>query len=94
VVDLPRALQRMTYADTVFPALLLVMGVSIPLAVDRRVAAGDADGKAKSKTTCAGGVAVENQRPKNKPRLPTMRRGLLVPWNEQSGRYCRNYSKA
>jgi predicted acyltransferase len=48
----------MTYADMIFPAFLFVMGVSIPPAVDRRVAAGDPDGKAKSKTACATGIAV------------------------------------
>lgn len=35
----------MTYVDMVFPAFLFVMGMSIPLAVERRVAAGDADGR-------------------------------------------------
>ena len=49
------------------PAFLFVMEVSLPLAVDRRVAAGDSDGKAKSKTTCATGAAVENQRPRISP---------------------------
>ena len=35
----------MTYVDMVFPAFLFVMGVSIPLAVDRRVAAGDSEAR-------------------------------------------------
>lgn len=35
----------MTYVDMVFPAFLFVMGVSIPLAVERRVSAGESYGR-------------------------------------------------
>jgi heparan-alpha-glucosaminide N-acetyltransferase len=42
---MPRESNGMTYVDMVFPAFLFVMGVSIPLAVERRVAAGDSDGR-------------------------------------------------
>ena len=42
---MPRESNGMTYVDMVFPAFLFVMGVSIPLAVDRRVAAGVSDGR-------------------------------------------------
>jgi len=46
-VDIPhaRGKQRDIYVDMVFPAFLFAMGVSIPLSVDRRAAAGDADGR-------------------------------------------------
>jgi heparan-alpha-glucosaminide N-acetyltransferase len=42
---MPRESNGMTYVDMVFPAFLFAMGMSIPLAVDRRVAAGDSDGR-------------------------------------------------
>jgi len=42
---MPVGSNGMTYVDMVFPAFLFVMGVSIPLAVDRRVAAGDSHGR-------------------------------------------------
>lgn len=42
---MPLGIDGMTYVDMVFPAFLFVMGVSIPLAVERRVAAGDSDGR-------------------------------------------------
>src|SRR3984957_153401 len=41
---MPRGSNGMTYVDMVFPAFLFVMGMSIPLAVDRRVAAGASGG--------------------------------------------------
>src|SRR5580692_12968109 len=42
---MPRGSNGMTYVDMVFPAFLFVMGMSIPLAVERRVAAGDSGGQ-------------------------------------------------
>lgn len=42
---MPLGSNGMTYVDMVFPAFLFVMGISIPLAVDRRAAAGDSDGR-------------------------------------------------
>jgi heparan-alpha-glucosaminide N-acetyltransferase len=42
---MPLGNNGMTYVDMVFPAFLFVMGVSIPLTVDRRAAAGDSDGR-------------------------------------------------
>jgi heparan-alpha-glucosaminide N-acetyltransferase len=42
---LPREANGMTYVDMVFPAFLFVMGMSIPLAVERRIAEGDSRGK-------------------------------------------------
>jgi heparan-alpha-glucosaminide N-acetyltransferase len=38
---MPRESNGMTYVDMVFPAFLFVMGMSLPLAVERRLAAGD-----------------------------------------------------
>jgi heparan-alpha-glucosaminide N-acetyltransferase len=40
---LPRQANGLTYVDMVFPAFLFVMGMSIPLAVERRTEAGDSD---------------------------------------------------
>src|ERR1700678_1451626 len=42
---LPREANGMTYVDMVFPVFLFVMGMSIPLAVERRIAEGDSRGK-------------------------------------------------
>jgi heparan-alpha-glucosaminide N-acetyltransferase len=42
---MPLGSNGMTYVDMVFPAFLFVMGMSIPLAVERRVAAGDSVGQ-------------------------------------------------
>src|SRR5579863_2504858 len=42
---MPRQANGMTYVDMVFPAFLFVMGMSIPLAVARRMAEGDSRGK-------------------------------------------------
>src|SRR5271168_2554492 len=42
---LPREVNGITYVDMVFPAFLFVMGMSIPLAVERRIAAGDSRGR-------------------------------------------------
>jgi heparan-alpha-glucosaminide N-acetyltransferase len=42
---MPAGNNGMTYVDMVFPAFLFVMGMSIPLAVDRRVAAGGSRGR-------------------------------------------------
>jgi heparan-alpha-glucosaminide N-acetyltransferase len=41
---MPRESNGMTYVDMVFPAFLFVMGMSLPLAVERRLAAGDSRG--------------------------------------------------
>ena len=38
---MPRESNGLTYVDMVFPAFLFVMGMSIPLAVERRIAEGD-----------------------------------------------------
>ena len=40
---MPRQANGLTYVDMVFPAFLFVMGMSIPLAVERRIAVGDSD---------------------------------------------------
>src|SRR5580692_9820290 len=42
---MPRQGNGMTYVDMVFPAFLFVMGMSIPIAVDRRIAEGESRGK-------------------------------------------------
>jgi heparan-alpha-glucosaminide N-acetyltransferase len=42
---MPRQTNGMTYVDMVFPAFLFVMGMSIPLAVARRMDKGDSRGK-------------------------------------------------
>ena len=42
---MPRQANGMTYVDMVFPAFLFVMGMSIPLAIARRMAEGDSRGK-------------------------------------------------
>src|SRR5580692_5157391 len=42
---MPRQASGMTYVDMVFPAFLFVMGMSIPLAVKRRLAGGGSLGK-------------------------------------------------
>ena len=40
---LPRQANGLTYVDMVFPAFLFVMGMSIPLAVERRTEVGESD---------------------------------------------------
>src|SRR5271168_5430512 len=42
---LPREANGITYVDMVFPAFLFIMGLSIPLGVQHRIAAGDSRGK-------------------------------------------------
>ncbi len=42
---MPRQTNGLTYVDMVFPAFLFVMGMSIPLAVDRRIGEGDSYGR-------------------------------------------------
>src|ERR1700734_1503583 len=42
---MPRQANGLTYVDMVFPAFLFVMGMSIPLAVKRRLAGGGSLGK-------------------------------------------------
>lgn len=41
----PRDLDLMTYVDMVFPAFLFIVGMSIPLAVSRRISKGDSAGR-------------------------------------------------
>jgi len=38
---MPEKVNGMTYVDVVFPAFLFILGMSIPLALDRRIAGGD-----------------------------------------------------
>ncbi len=63
---LPRQANGITYVDMVFPAFLFVMGMSIPLAVQHRIAAGDSAGKiwwhivARSLSLVALGLFVAN----------------------------------
>jgi heparan-alpha-glucosaminide N-acetyltransferase len=42
---MPREANGMTYVDMVFPAFLFLVGMSIPLAIQRRIAGGDSPGK-------------------------------------------------
>ena len=63
---MPRESNGMTYVDMVFPAFLFVMGMSIPIAVDRRIAQGDSRGKiwwriiARSLSLVALGLFIAN----------------------------------
>jgi heparan-alpha-glucosaminide N-acetyltransferase len=63
---LPRETNGLTYVDMVFPAFLFVMGMSIPLAVDRRSIEGDSQGKiwlhilARSLSLVALGLFIAN----------------------------------
>src|SRR5271163_4741535 len=65
---LPREANGITYVDMVFPAFLFVMGMSIPLAVQRRIAAGDSARKiwwhtiARSLSLVALGLFIANGR--------------------------------
>src|SRR5271168_5265517 len=63
---LPRQSNGITYVDMVFPAFLFVMGMSIPLAMQRGIAAGDSVGKiwwhtvARSLSLVALGLFIAN----------------------------------
>src|SRR3984957_8584764 len=63
---MPRQSNGITYVDMVFPAFLFVMGMSIPIAVDRRIAEGDSRGKiwwhivARSLSLVALGLFIAN----------------------------------
>src|SRR5208282_2400239 len=63
---LPREANGITYVDMVFPAFLFVMGMSIPLAMQRGIAAGDSVGKiwwhtvARSLSLVALGLFIAN----------------------------------
>jgi heparan-alpha-glucosaminide N-acetyltransferase len=63
---MPRQSNGMTYVDMVFPAFLFVMGMSIPISVDRRIAEGDSRGKiwlhivARSLSLVALGLFIAN----------------------------------
>src|SRR5277367_3105196 len=63
---MPRQANDLTYVDMVFPAFLFVMGMSIPLAAQRRIAVGDSAGKiwwrtvARSLSLVALGLFIAN----------------------------------
>jgi heparan-alpha-glucosaminide N-acetyltransferase len=63
---MPRETNGMTYVDMVFPAFLFVMGMSIPMAVERRIVEGDSRGKiwlhivARSLSLVALGLFIAN----------------------------------
>jgi heparan-alpha-glucosaminide N-acetyltransferase len=63
---MPRETNGMTYVDMVFPAFLFVMGMSIPIAVERRIVEGDSRGKiwlhivARSLSLVALGLFIAN----------------------------------
>jgi heparan-alpha-glucosaminide N-acetyltransferase len=80
---MPRQAKGMTYVDMVFPAFLFVMGMSIPLAVDRRMARGDSRGKvgrhilARALSLVALGLFIANG-----PQVDAQRSGIsTVAWD-------------
>jgi len=80
---LPRQSNGITYVDMVFPAFLFVMGMSIPLAVQRRIAAGDSAGKiwlhtvARSLSLVALGLFIANG-----PQVDAQQTGIsAVSWD-------------
>ena len=80
---MPRQANGLTYVDMVFPAFLFVMGISIPLAVERRIAAGDADSQiwlyivARSLSLVALGLFIANG-----PQVDPQRTGIsVVSWD-------------
>jgi heparan-alpha-glucosaminide N-acetyltransferase len=80
---MPRQANGLTYVDMVFPAFLFVMGMSIPLAVERRIAAGDADSQiwlyivARSLSLVALGLFIANG-----PQVDPQRTGIsVVSWD-------------
>jgi heparan-alpha-glucosaminide N-acetyltransferase len=80
---MPRQANGLTYVDMVFPAFLFVMGMSIPLAVERRIAAGDADRQiwlyivGRSLSLVALGLFIANG-----PQVDPQRTGIsVVSWD-------------
>ena len=80
---MPRQSNGITYVDMVFPAFLFVMGMSIPIAVDRRIAEGDSRGKiwlrivARSLSLVALGLFISNG-----PQVDRQRTGISpVLWD-------------
>lgn len=78
---MPLGNNGMTYVDMVFPAFLFVMGASIPLAVDRKVAAGDSNGKVwlhnlhRSLSLVALGLFIANA-----PQVDLQHAGISAVW--------------
>jgi heparan-alpha-glucosaminide N-acetyltransferase len=79
----PRQANGLTYVDMVFPAFLFVMGMSIPLAVERRIAVGDSDRQiwlhivARSLSLVALGLFIANG-----PQVDPQRTGVsAVSWD-------------
>jgi heparan-alpha-glucosaminide N-acetyltransferase len=80
---MPRQANGLTYVDMVFPAFLFVMGMSIPLAVGRRIAVGDSDRQiwlhivARSLSLVALGLFIANG-----PQVDPQRTGIsAVSWD-------------
>jgi heparan-alpha-glucosaminide N-acetyltransferase len=80
---MPRQANGLTYVDMVFPAFLFVMGMSIPLAVERRIAVGDSDRQiwlhivARSLSLVALGLFIANG-----PQVDPQRTGVsAVSWD-------------
>jgi heparan-alpha-glucosaminide N-acetyltransferase len=80
---MPRQANGLTYVDMVFPAFLFVMGISIPLAVERRIAVGDSDRQiwlhivARSLSLVALGLFIANG-----PQVDPQRTGVsAVSWD-------------
>jgi len=80
---MPRQANGLTYVDMVFPAFLFVMGMSIPLAVKRRIAVGDSDRQiwlhifARSLSLVALGLFIANG-----PQVDPQRTGIsAVLWD-------------
>ena len=80
---MPRQANDLTYVDMVFPAFLFVMGMSIPLAVERRIAVGDSDSQiwlhivARSLSLVALGLFIANG-----PQVDPQRTGVsAVSWD-------------
>jgi heparan-alpha-glucosaminide N-acetyltransferase len=78
---MPRETNGLTYVDMVFPAFLFVMGMSIPIAVDRRDAEGDSQRKiwlhvvARSLSLVALGLFIANG-----PQVDFQRTGITAVW--------------
>jgi heparan-alpha-glucosaminide N-acetyltransferase len=78
---MPRETNGLTYVDMVFPAFLFVMGMSIPIAVDRRNVEGDSQRKiwlhvvARSLSLVALGLFIANG-----PQVDAQRTGITAVW--------------